>query len=600
MSNANSDMIVQLHTKLRQVGLSLANFVLTRIFSILPPSARAQINRIIQVTEGPDFHQLKEVWQSTKEGVATVILAGFVANFLALAFPLTLLQIYDRIIPNEAIETLTVLLFIVVLALLLELALKLLRSYVSSWSDAKFEHALNCVLFKRAIRAQLSHIEAAGAGVQLERLNATQGLKEFFLGQTIGNIVDIPFVFIFLFLIAYIGGLVVLVPIGCLSLLIFLSIRQGKVLQKRLHERRQQDDKRLNFIIESLEKIHTIKSLGMEAQILRRYERLQLGNTINNYLITSENSKMMVGMLSVTQLNMILLVGFGAISVIGQNLTMGGLIACSILSGRCVNPVNQLVGLWTRLQNIQISENKIIEILEMPQEADLTRPNFGPVEGSITLEDISIVARNDASNIDTLSIKIAKGETIGLTGQTGKDNSMIFRLIQGIEKPDEGRVLIDGKPIEDFNIYSLREQIAYLPNKVKMFNGTILENLTMFDSANAETAMRLTKNLGVAQFIERLPKGYDTEVGKHTVEELPRGTLQIISIARSLIRQPRIILFDEANSELDAKADEVLKGILLKIQHQYTMILISQRPSLLKMSDRIFTLHAGGLEPYEQ
>ncbi|MAZ44693.1 MAG: ABC transporter family protein [Legionellales bacterium] len=599
MTHATSRLTVKADKLVGKLSNTFGKRVLKIIFNLLPNDAKQQILRLRSLARGKDFDHLNEVWQSSRQGVATVFFASLAANFLSLAFPLTLLQIYDRIIPNEAIDTLTILLLIVVTSLSLEYGLKACRSYVSAWTDAKFEHALNTLLFRKVLRSKLDSFEKHGAGLQLERLNAIHALREFYLGQLIVNLVDFPFIFIFLGLIAYISGWLVLIPIVLLIILTYLSTRQGKTVQRRLKERREQDDKRMNFIIESLEKIHTVKALGMEAQILRRYERLQSGNTINNYLISQESNQLMVTILLIAQCNLIFLAGLGSMTVISGQMTMGGLIACTILAGRCLNPINQVIGLWTRIQTIQISEDKILEILDLPSETDINLPDFPAVKGNINLENISINRSYDASCFKSVNLDVKAGEMIGFLGDSKKDVSTLFRLILGIEKPENGQVFIDKENIFDYNLYSLRPYIAYLPNKVKMFNGTIMENLTFFDPNNIETALTLTRNLGISQFIEKLPKGYDTEVGKHSVEQLPKGTLQIVSIARSLVTRPRIILFDEANSELDGQADAVIKEVLNKIKSRYTILIKSQRPSVLKIADRIYKLTEKGLEKHE-
>lgn len=554
--------------------------------------------RLHQLVDVADFALPLRAWNATGNVLLSILFASLLINILSLAFPLALLQIYDRIIPNVAINTLIVLATGVFIALLLEAVLKVTRNYVGAWADAKFEHIIGCQGFKRLMDASLMEIESEGAGVHVKRLNALNTLRDFYAGQAITSLIDLPFVIVLLALIAYIAGWLVFVPILMLSLFLYLAVKNSKKLKEILDARRDEDDRRMNYIIETLSNIHTVKSISMEAQMQRRYERLQRSSSVHDHNVSMESAKATGMGMSLSQLTLIAVVAFGSLLVMKGHLTIGGLAACTLLSGRCLQPINTVVGLWTRMQSIKIAREDLDKLLSMPIEDKATLPNMPTLKGEIELRNVSFqYPGSDAPLFENINLKIKAKEAIALSGEGLSGKSTLVELLMGMLRPTSGEILLDGNDSSEFNARSFRQQFAYLPQVPRLFNGTIMENLSLFrEERFYDQAVAAAKAAGLAPIIEQLPQGYDTMVADQAIEALPRGMIQRIAIARALLFRPAILIFDEANTAMDMRGDAVVHDMLSRIHGKCTMIVISHRPSILNLVQRKVVLTPTGIK----
>jgi ATP-binding cassette subfamily C protein LapB len=359
------------------------------------------------------------------------------------------------------------------------------------------------------------------------------------------------------------------------------------------------DERRHNFIIEVLTKIQTVKALGLEALLVRRYERLQGGSAEMTYWVTylSSRARSIGGLFS--QLTMVFVAAYGSTMVMSGTLSIGSLAACTFLAGRSAQPMLRAFGAWTQFQGVQVAREQIEKTLNLPQEKKRDAPPIGETSGRVTFRDLSFGYGDDRDEIlKSVNLDVAKGETVGITGINGCGTSTLIYLMAGLLKPTGGQVLLDGREPCEFDPHSVRSQICFIPQVGSLFNGTILENLTMFRGDDyAEEALIQAKRLGLDEIIARLPAGYETIVGDGANDGLPGGVKQRITIARALALNPDapLILFDEANSTLDRQSDDMLKDVLSDYCGRATMVLISHRPSILKLADRVFVLGDGAL-----
>ena len=497
-------------------------------------------------------------------GMFDMVVASLFINVLSLAMPLSLLQIYDRILPNSSFNTLTMLVGGIGIALLFEAMFRVGRSYLSGWVGARFEHMAGCAAVERVLTTSVNDFEKEGAGVHLERLSSLGTLKEFYAGQAIMTLFDLPFAFIFLALISYLAGNLVFVPIFLIVIFAFNAWRIGKRLRTALAERMVADERRFNFIIEVLGGIHTLKSMAMETQMLRRYERLQEACARTDYDVTRHSSSAMNLGALYSQLTMFAVVGFGSTFVIDAQLTVGGLAACTMLSGRAMQPLQRAVGIWARFQSIQLARGKMKEIFELQPETEGGLPVIGSdYRGSIELKDVGLQFSEDQAPLfDNVNLKIEPGQIIGISGGNASGKSSLLYLMMGAMRTSKGQVLIDGQDINELDPNSVRRKIAYLPQHGVLFNGTILENLTMFKPELEDKALRIARLLGLDEVVARMPLGYDTTVGNGAYDSLPRGIKQRVAIGRALMSDPDVLLFDEANAAMDSAGDRVLTEFL--------------------------------------
>lgn len=520
-----------------------------------------------------------------------LVITSTVLNVLALALPLTMLQIYDRILLFEAITTLGLLTTGVLTAILLEAILKMVRSYVGSWLGARFEHLAGCTAVYRLLASSLGHIERQGSGAHLERINGIHALKDFYAGQAVLTLLDLPFAVLFLVLIYYLAGWLVVIPIFIFGLFIGVSFLISRWLYDAVQKRTLWEDRRIDFLIEVLNGVHSIKAMAMEAMMLRRYEKLQE---------SCSNVSQQVGLLGVTsgnlgmlfsQLNMVAVVGLGCLMVIEQKLTIGGLAACSMLSGQAIQPLQRAFGIWARFQSIRVTRDRLAILFDLPPESEAETPELDSVAGGLEMRDVSYRFAPDKPPIlENINLTVAPGETIAISGGNGSGKTTLLWLMQGALRPSSGAVLIDGRDIAEFDPSSVRGKIAYLPQSGILFKGTIMDNLTMFRPWKDTEAESFASRLGLLDFVTKMPNGFETLVDDGAAEILPQGVKQRIAIARALLDHPNLVLFDEANTSIDSRGDEELKQELMRFHGKVTLIMVSHRPSLVALADRIYRI----------
>ncbi|USG62289.1 peptidase domain-containing ABC transporter [Sneathiella marina] len=533
-----------------------------------------------------------------RHGRADIIYASGALNVLALALPIMILQVYDRIIPNNATETLLLLVIGVGIAVIFEACFRLARSYLTARAGASFEHIAGCRALHRTLGTDIVRFEKEATGVYLHRFNAIESLREFMSGHSLLVFIDLPFAFIFMFLVGFIAGPLIFVPLILLVIFAFVTLAVGHGLKKALNDRSVWDERRYNFLIEVLTGIHTVKGLALEAQMVRRYERLQetTANVIRNVAFKNNIAQSLGTIFS--QITLVAVAAYGSVLVINESLTIGGLAACTLLSGRALQPLLRAMGVWTHYQNIKLSQERVKAILELPQEkisdpaeeskSPATVPIPVPQTGSqIELEDVTFgYGGNTSPLFEKVNATFTAGKTTAISGANGSGKTTLLWLMMGLITPQSGRVLLNGVDIAKADPIKVRQHIAYLPQTGIVFHGTIMENLTMFRRGPiVDEAVKQCKTLGLDSVIKRLPKGYDTVIGEGAMDSLPGGVRQRIAIARAIVTKPEVILFDEANTSLDMSGDEILKNALLQLKDQSTIILVSHRPSLLKISD---------------
>lgn len=539
-----------------------------------------------------------------------LIASAIVTNLLSLALPLLVLQVYDRIIPNSAGSTLLLCLVGMAAILAADAFLSISRAYILSWNAARTQHALMTTVLARLVGSDTNSFEQRSEGSYLQSLRAVDTLRAFHGSQALFLWIDLPFALVFVALIALIGGPVVFAPIIILALVAGLARWTGSALRDALEQRTANDGRRHSFMIDALTKVGTAKALGMESLLVRRYERLQGISASANYrtVFYSVLARSVGTMMS--QVMMVVVAAAGSVMVISGALSIGALAACTLLAGRIGSPLMRLLAIWTQYQSVDIAQRQIRSIIELPQETapvaeaganDIATTPVPDIRGGIAFEDVTFRYKLQPEPLFSgLDVTIEAGATIGITGPNTSGKSTLLHLTAGLLHPENGRVTIDGKDIRDYPLDQLRAQICYLPQRPVLFEGTILENLTMFQTEERlDRAFAIAQSLGLSDRIARLPEGFDTPIGNGAVDGIPVGMRQRIAVARALITvtRPRIILFDEANALLDKQSDDQLIRLLRQYKGNATILLNSLRPAVLALADRTLILEDGMLSP---
>jgi ATP-binding cassette subfamily C protein LapB len=506
----------------------------------------------------------------------SVVGASVAINILGLAMPLGILQVYDRIIPHASVETLTAMVGILVAAAFLEAILRVARGYIAAWGAARFVQVSLVDAFGRILLGARRGLPAKDVQV----LQAVQRLGDYFGGRSRLLLLDMPFVAIFLVMIGLIGGLVVLVAIAVLCVFAVVTILLGRRLKRLFEARDGQDTKIYDFITDSLTGIGNLKGLAMEPQMLRRFERLQASAAAIDYrsieaALVAESTVTTLG-----NITMVAMVTFGAVLAVNGHLTIGALSACSLLSGRIVQPILGAASLWNEVQKMRLGLGAIEDVFTAKRPApgpaiELPRDGAPP-----TLRLAGAASRlGDRPVLDGADWDLPAGAVGMVVGPDEAAKSALLRLVSGETEPDRGEALVDGMPAAEFRRIRMGAAVL-VPAQPAFFRGSILDNLTLFERGpSADQAQRAVHLVGLAQEIDRLPLGYDTRLGEGIAETLPIGFLKRLSIARALALGPRLLVLDQPQAFLDTEADRQLIACLGRLKGHVTIVLSSNRPS---------------------
>lgn len=522
----------------------------------------------------------------------SVLVASLMINILALGLPVVILQVYDRIIPNQAMESFSLLMSGLIIVIIIDGFLKILRSMILSWEGARFDHRESLHAMNHILDAESTAYSSKPTSFYLDKMNALEKIQEFYSSQSILVAMDLPFVFIFLTLIWVISGPLILIPLVLLAIFYAVSSKVGNHLHAALKQRSTVEERRQNFIVETLTGIHTIKSMAMESLMLRRYERLQKQSAESVCELAKINSTVQGIGATISQLAVVCFASIGSIYVIDGTLTIGALAAGTMLSSRVLQPGLNAMKIWTQFQSVRLAHDKVAELYSIADEKSGDIKTEPGIDGKIELTNITFKYPTQKENLfEDISLTISAGDSISITGNNGVGKSTLISLLSGFLHPNTGEVKLDGRDIFDYEFEFLRAQIGIVPQHGLLFEGTILENMTLYREGQAiDQAIELSKTLGLDEIITRLPSGLDTQVGGAAVDTLSEGVRQKIIMVRSLVGHPKIMLFDDANANFDIKNDARLHKVAERFKKDKTLVIVSHRPSFLKLCNRHFKL----------
>lgn len=533
-----------------------------------------------------------------KTNTASLLLGTFVISILSLALPVMTLQVYDRILPNPGTGTLPVLIAGVCVAVLLEMILRLCRAYVIGRSGAAYEHRIACDAMKKVLGADLSQMAHHGIGEHMQRMSAASKLKDFYNGYSVTVWAELAFVPLFFILIYYISSALVIVPLVILACFTVFSLWQGRKLRAALSEREKTDDSRFNFLIESLEGVHTLKSFALEKNFQRRYENLEDDSTKANFQVTQITADTFNTASIFSHIMVAAVITAGAVLALNGDLSTGGLIAVLLLSGRIMQPVQKALSLWTRYQDYDLAREHIRDLLATPQQR--IRKNRAATKflssGELALRDLSFRhVHCDHDLLSGINLSLKHGDCITIGGAHGAGKTTLFKLIAGIYPPNAGRILVEDKTIDMFTPEDLIHHIGYIRARGIIFRGTIRDNITCFGQIDERKAREMSTILGVDKDVAKLPGGFDTFLTGNASDSITPGLKQRIAITRVLSTRPKIILFDNADSALDKEGYTMIYSLLARLKHKATLVLISDDRNICALADRQYILEDGQL-----
>ncbi|MEO9275910.1 type I secretion system permease/ATPase [Marinomonas sp. 5E14-1] len=536
------------------------------------------------------------IWQS-KSMYRDVIAASFIINLFVLANPLFVMNVYDRVVPNNAVESLWVLVLGISVIYLFDLALKYLRTHFLETAAKKSDVLISSKLFEQTLNLTQSSNKGT-VGSFANKLKEFDSIRNFITSSAISALVDLPFVSIFLAVIFYIAGQIVWVPIIIILLMVSYSLILKKPIQRSIEATYEAQDQKNSVLIESLSSMSTIKSLGVESKMQWQWEQ-----AVGEISRTSLKSKMLQSSVSrmtgyMQQMSTVLIVLTGVYLIADGDLTLGGLIATVILSQRAISPMGQVAGLLGSYQQTKTAYNSLNELMskDVERPADkrfIAHPCF---EGRVEFVDVTFTYPGETKpSLRNVSFKIDKHEKVGIIGRIGSGKSTIEKLILGLYQIDSGSILIDGLDIQQLDPAELRRSINYVPQDVVLFRGDIRENIAYrAPYVEDDVIIRASKLAGVDDFVKRHPAGYGLQISE-SGHNISGGQRQSIGIARALLLDAPFLLLDEPTNTLDGTTEQALLKNLKQVELNTTFLLVTHKMSLLVLVDRLLVLEDGKL-----
>jgi len=542
-------------------------------------------------------HWLWQKIKNTSSIYRDVIIASVMINIFALVSPLFVMNIYDKVIPNLAFESLWVLAIGAGIAYIFDFILKQLRGYLIDVAGKKIDIEVSSKLFAKVIGIPLEK-RSPSIGGMAKQLSEFDNVREFLSSATISALVDLPFAVLFMFCIWLVAGDLVMFPIVASILIISYTLLNQPKLRKAIEESNKFSGLRHGHLIECLSALESIKANGAEGVVQRAWQQM-IGHTSSWLLKSKIITNSVLNFASfIVQLSVVAVVVLGVYRVSENLISMGGIIAAVMLTGRAISPIAKLAGLMTR-SNQTISALKQLDTL-MDQEGEFEDKahlvSRTKLSGNIHAENISFKYPNaESDSLQPMSVKINQGERIAIVGHNGSGKTTLAKLLLGLYQPSKGSIQFDGLNHRQIHPSDLRKNIGYLPQDIVLFHGTIRDNILFGTRQVTEYQLiRAVQLSGVSAFTDHNSQGLDQQVGE-SGGALSRGQRQSIVLARAILNSPQILLLDEPTASLDARAEKQFIASINATAKDRTMLLITHKMDLLKLVDRILVLDKGKL-----
>lgn len=540
-----------------------------------------------------------KVAKKTYKNYAEVLISSFFINLFVLASPLFVMNVYDRVVPNNAVATLWALAIGLFVIFIFDFSIKLLRSHFVDQSAYHIDTKLSSKIFAQILSIKTLK-QPESIGMTMNTLQGFEIFRDFISSLTITVFIDFPFSLIFLIVIIYIGKSLVIVPI----ISIILSIAIGYYMQsplskitKKYHEIAGQKQKTL---MESLTGIISIKMRNAQSATQKKWD--DLASHAASLNVKQKFLSSLLTNMSVTFqiLSASIVVIFGVYMIVNNQLTMGGLIACTILTGRCVAPVAQISALLSRFRQSLHSIKSVDEIMKLPTEIKKNKNDAyiwpDDVKNEFLLKNVSFkFPRGSENAINKVNISIKNGERIGIIGPVGSGKSTLLKLIIGLYEPEEGDIYFSGHNIKKINPKLLRMKIGYVSQEIILFEGTLRDNIALGDPNISDSKiLNAIKLSGLDKLINLDKEGFFYHISERG-ENLSGGQKQAVCIAQAFLHDPPILIFDEATAHMDKQSEEEVKKSIDEIKEGKTIIIATHKISQLSLVDRIILLNKGDI-----
>ena len=546
------------------------------------------------------FWQFFELMKPHSLIMFEVFVASLFIQIFGLITPLFTQLILDRVVVQRSELTL----FAVGLGLLIfslfRVVITGLRQYLLDHTANKVDLALIVAFVRHTLRLPLSFFENRYVGDIISRVQENRKIQRFLSGEALSILLDLLTVFVYVGLMFWYSWKMALLTLVIVPLFVFLALIATPFLQRKSRELFNALAREGSYLIEVLSGVRTVKSTAVEQTVRWHWEELLSKEVKTNFSQQIIRNRLQIFSNTIEAVASTALLWFGAYLVIHNQLTIGQLVAFNMLLGNIIQPFQRLTVLWNQLQEVVIAVERINDVLDAEPEEDLQqqlRQHLPELKGNIRFEKVTFRyhPEGDTNVIENLSFELKSGQTVALVGRSGSGKTTISKLVLGLYPPTDGKLLIDGQDITSISLRSLRQQIGVVDQDTFLFGGTIRENISLgHPGVNLESIMQAAKLAGADEFIRKLPMGYETQIGEGG-GMLSGGQRQRIAIARALLGNPRLLIFDEATSHLDTESERIIQNNLHSIIKGKTSLIIAHRLSTVRNADLILVLDKGVL-----
>ena len=523
------------------------------------------------------------------------VVATCVISVVGLVAALYSMQVYDRVIPTKGYATLWVLTMGVFIAIVMELVLKQVRAYMVDRACKAVDQELSAVFFGKALDIRMD-ARPRTVGTFASQIRHFESVRNFLTSSSLFIMADLPFAIFFVGVIAVIAGPVALVPLLSVPLAVLAGLAFRGPIERHTGEHMKESNEKNGLLIEAIDGIESIKAANAEWKMLERWRSMtatMADSELKMRMFSSLSSNLTQ---TIQQLSYASMIAAGAYAINSGQLTMGGLIACSIISGRALTPVAQLPGLIVQWQHAKIALQSLNGIMAMPSEREQSERLVVPelCRGELKMSQAHFSYAQDLPGLEVPALRIAPGERIAILGAVGSGKTTLVKLLSGLYKPTAGHVYLDGVDMIHLAPEFVREHVGYLPQDVRLFNGTLRHNLTLgLPTPSDSQIFKAAAMTGLDQVIQNHPRGLELEIAEGG-RGLSGGQRQLVGLTRMLLASPKVLLLDEPTASMDAKLENrVMQHLFEHMPQDSTMVVVTHKPSVLSYVQRILVVDKG-------